>query len=410
MKIAPIPEEEDKRLENLASYQILDTDFDADYDGLTKLASFICQTPIALISLVDSERQWFKSKVGLEVNETPRNYAFCAHAILNKDDVLVIKDTLKDERFIDNPLVTGNPNIRFYAGAPLISREGYALGTICAIDKIPRELTEDQLNALRSLSKHVIKLLELNKSFIQIKDYSRELLQLNSSKDKLFSIISHDIKSPFISILGFSEMLNTDIDSLSKEEVKDISEKIYSTSKNTYKFIENLLHWSLFERGKMEAHPEIINLNELIMKVNSLLSGSAEQKKILLLCNGSEDLLVYADSNMIFSLFQNLIPNAIKFTPAGGAVTTSFYSFNEFVEIKIADNGIGIEKQKLKNIFDVKAADSIKGTEGEEGTGLGLALCRHFVNYNHGQISVESERGKGTIFSVRLPKTNNSNL
>jgi len=410
MKIAPIPREEDKRLENLASYQILDTDFDADYDGLTKLASFICQTPIALISLVDSERQWFKSKVGLEVSETPRNHAFCAHAILNKDDVLVVKDTFKDDRFFDNPLVLGNPNIRFYAGAPLISREGYALGTICTIDKIPRELTDDQLNALKSLSKHVIKLLELNKSFIQIQDYSRELIQLNSSKDKLFSIISHDIKNPFISILGFSEMLNTDIDSLSKEEIKDISEKIHSTSKNTYNFVENLLHWSLFERGKMEVHLENINLNELIMKVNSLLSGAAEQKKIHLLCNDCKDLFVYADRNMIFSLFQNLISNAIKFTPVGGAVTISLYSLNEFVEIKIADNGIGIEKQKLKNIFDVKAADSTKGTEGEEGTGLGLALCWHFVNNNHGQISVESELGKGTIFSVRLPKANNSDV
>ena len=127
------------------------------------------------------------------------------------------------------------------------------------------------------------------------------------------------------------------------------------------------------------------------------------------------NLLYSAQTNHITKILLtlsaiHLISNSIKYTPVGGTVTISFYSLNEFVEIKIADNGIGIEKQKLKNIFDVKAADSTKGTEGEEGTGLGLALCWHFVNNNHGQISVESELGKGTIFSVRLPKANNSDV
>jgi signal transduction histidine kinase len=394
MKIAPKPNDENKRLQNLKSYQILDTDFEEDYDEITKLASFICNTPIALISLIDSDRQWFKSKVGLEVRETSRDSAFCSHAILNKDDILIIKDTFADERFMDNPLVLDKPNIRFYAGAPLITKEGFSIGTICAIDKIPRELSIDQLNALKILSKQVIKLVELKK--------------LNSSKDKFLSILSHDIKSPFISILGFSEILKTEMDDLSKEEIKDMVEKIYSTSKDTYKFIENLLHWSMLESGKMEAIPENIVLNELVNNIISLLSGFAEQKNIELINNVSDNLFAYADRNMIFSLFQNLISNAIKFTSSGGSVKAQAKSMNGFVEIKISDTGIGIEKLKLESLFELKSKDSTQGTSGELGTGFGLVLCKQFVKENKGQISVESELGKGTVFTILFPKSNNT--
>lgn len=409
MKIAPMPTDEDKRLENLKSYEILDTDFEKDYDEISQLASIICETPIALISLVDADRQWFKSKVGIEVRETPRIYAFCAHAILNKDDILVVKDTFNDERFSDNPLVTSDPNIRFYAGAPLITEEGYALGTICAIDRIPRELTDNQLKTLRVLSKHVIKLLELKKTFTKIQDYSHKLIQQNSQRDKFFSIVSHDIKSPFNSILSYSEILNTELDDLSKEEIKDLAENIHSVSKNTYNFLENLLRWSLFERGKLEVNAENINLIELIKKVNSLLSGAAIQKNIDINFDEYADIFVYGDKTMIFSLFQNLISNSIKFTPKGGKITTTLNSLSKYVEIKIADSGIGIEKDRLKNIFNVGAVTSTTGTQGEEGTGLGLALCQQIVNKNNGKISVESEPGKGTIFTILLPIVDNFN-
>ncbi|MCC3492684.1 MAG: PAS domain-containing protein [Microcoleus sp. PH2017_25_DOB_D_A] len=169
MQSAPLPSNEADRLKALNHYNILDTDAEGAFDDLTALASYICGTPIALVSLVDTNRQWFKSKVGLGATETPREIAFCSHAILNPNELLVIPNAMEDDRFAGNPLVTSDPNIRFYAGAPLVTPEGFPIGTLCAIDTVPRHLTSEQLEALRTLGRQVISQMELRINYAKLK-------------------------------------------------------------------------------------------------------------------------------------------------------------------------------------------------------------------------------------------------
>jgi GAF domain-containing protein len=172
---APLPSAEKKRLKVLWQYDVLDTVPEAVFDDLTELAARICEAPIALISLVDEDRQWFKSKVGISIQETSRDLSFCAHAI-RQEDLFIVPDATRDERFAKNPLVVSDPKIRFYAGAPLITPDGHALGTLCVIDKVPRELRPDQQKALRVLARHVMTQLELRRQ-------SKEMAQAGQARE-----------------------------------------------------------------------------------------------------------------------------------------------------------------------------------------------------------------------------------
>ena len=181
---APTLQNEKKRLKVLWQYEVLDTVPEELFDDLTELAARICEAPIALISLVDEKRQWFKSKVGTSVNETSRDLSFCAHAI-QQSDLFIVPDATKDPRFAANPLVTSDPRIRFYAGAPLITADGYALGTLCVIDKVPRELRPDQKQGLVILARHVVSQLELRRRSRELTSVRQESERYRTQIDQL---------------------------------------------------------------------------------------------------------------------------------------------------------------------------------------------------------------------------------
>ncbi len=174
---APLPKNEKQRLKVLWQYSVLDTMPEEIFDDLTELAARICEAPVAMITLVDEDRQWFKAKVGVSINETSRDISFCAHAI-TQPGLFIVPDATRDERFAKNPLVKSDPKVRFYAGAPLVSPDGYALGTLCVIDKVPRELRPEQKQALRILARHVVSQLELRRRSNELADARQEKEQI----------------------------------------------------------------------------------------------------------------------------------------------------------------------------------------------------------------------------------------
>lgn len=194
---APLPPNEAQRLETLRGYDVLDTPPESAFDDLTLLAAQICQVPIAVITLVDENRQWFKSIIGLNATETPREFAFCAHAILYSDKVLEVRDAQIDPRFADNPLVTADPHIRFYAGAPLVAPDGLALGTLCVIDYVPRVLSAEQQTALRALSRTVIAQLELRRTLAAHRRAEQQLQSFNALLDQKVEARTAQLKTAY---------------------------------------------------------------------------------------------------------------------------------------------------------------------------------------------------------------------
>jgi|GEM_PF-2820336 len=223
---APIPDNETERIEELDRYGILDTPPELDFDDLTLLASHICQTPIALITLVDREREWFKSKLGLDISETPREVAFCSHAIMDRE-LLIVRDAVKDPRFSQNPLVLSDPNIRFYAGAPLISSKGHPLGTLCVIDREPRELTPGQIEALRALSRQVMVQLEIRRQNAAIAQLNRKLTEEAEHRKEAEKLYRHIVENASDIIYktdarGHILYANKAIEAILKYDVEDV--------------------------------------------------------------------------------------------------------------------------------------------------------------------------------------------
>jgi PAS domain S-box-containing protein len=235
--------------------------------------------------------------------------------------------------------------------------------------------------------------------------YSKELKELNAGKDKLFSIIAHDLRGPFNPLLGISEILVNDFESLSTEKLKYYHKEIHKALKNEYTLLENLLNWSRLETGQMKFNPMTIRLHDTTESVINLLSENAKVKVITLLNKTSKDIFVSADPNMLYSVLQNLIANSIKFTNNGGEIKIySEDAGNDSVQVTVSDNGVGMTKDHTKDLFGFSAA-STNGTNNEKGTGLGLMICKEMVELHSGTISVKSEKGKGTDISFTLPKS-----
>lgn len=250
----------------------------------------------------------------------------------------------------------------------------------------------------------LIDLTEYKKIEDSLKETNEALTVLNSTKDKFFSIIAHDLKSPFQTLLNYSEYLAKETKSLSEEEIILFSKGLNDNLNSLYGLLENLLSWSMMQRDMLEYKPVSVNLNDVVNKIIEILSQSAREKNISLASIIDTGTFVYADIDMLRTIVQNLIINAIKFTNKDGQINVSSIDKNGFVEVSVQDNGIGIDEEKSAGLFNFSTFFSTNGTAGEKGTGLGLSLCKELVERNEGNIWVESKTGKGSKFIFTLRK------
>jgi signal transduction histidine kinase len=427
---APFPQNETARLAALRQLAVLDTAPEETYDGITRLAAHICQAPVALISLVDEDRQWFKARTGLEPRETPRDVAFCAHAIL-QNDLFIVPDALADPRFKDNPLVTSHPRIRFYAGAPLINADGHALGTLCVTDSVPRELSEEQKEALRTLARLTVTQLELRRASLALaranEELDREVAEraraereraellereqsaraaaeaANRAKDEFLATVSHELRTPLTSMMGWVELLQLGmLDEKGREHALEV---IANSAQAQAQLIADLLDISRIVSGRLRLDVRAIELAPIIAAALDVVRPAAEAKAIELRAEfGADTGEVSGDPNRLQQVIWNLLSNAVKFTPNGGRVTVQLARVNGQVEINVTDNGAGIAPDFLPHVFERFRQGDSTTTRQHGGLGLGLAIVRHLVELHGGTVTAESAGlGMGATFRLRLP-------
>lgn len=238
----------------------------------------------------------------------------------------------------------------------------------------------------------------------ELKQINKELEILNATKDKLFSVIAHDLKNPFNIIIGYSSFLIDEYSDQMTDEIKVSISSIYKSSSSAYELLQNLLVWSRSQIGGLKCQPQKINLNKILKENFNLYENNVNSKELTLINNVNENQYAFADENMINTVFRNLLSNAIKFTDNGGKVSVSAEEKNNFIEIHIKDTGVGISRDDISKLFRQDIYYSTTGTNKEKGTGLGLILCKDFIEQNGGEIFVESEVGKGSSFTFTLPK------
>lgn len=353
--------DEIQRLEALHRYNILDTSREAEFDDLTCLAAYICQAPIAVVTFVDADRQWFKSEVGLGVSETPRNVSICTHAIRNKD-ILIVPDLMKDERFVHNPLITGEPHLRFYAGVPLETNDGFALGTICVLDTQPRELDEQQKAALRSLARQVMALLELRRSILQ--------------KDLMLREVNHRVKNSLQLVSSLLRLESRQIaDPVTRRHFDEACARVGTVAR---------VHERLYKTDKVG----VVEFGQFLRDLCADLSHSAMIEQGHHIDVQADTRELPTDKVIPLALIVNeLVTNAVKYAyPVGthGIIQVRFESAQDgSFAVLVADEGVGLPPG-----FDPAATKS-----------LGMRMVSALLGQVGAELSCASGSG-GTKFTI----------
>jgi signal transduction histidine kinase/ActR/RegA family two-component response regulator len=446
--IAPLPSNESERLQALHDYEILDTEPEPSFDEITTLAADVSGCPVATISLIDQDRQWYKSRLGLDIKETPRRDAFCAHTIL-EEKMVVVPDATKDPRFADNPYVLGDPKVRFYAGLPLVSPGGFAVGTLCVVDLKPRELTPDQRRALDSLARHVVTMLELRRALMARHRAETEVLRLNEGLEqrvvertsqlneanrilqaemtereglqrqmvqiqkmeaigRLAGGIAHDFNNILLVINGYCDLL------FKEGQVSETSRTYITEIQKAGERGSGLTRQLLAFSRQQVIEPKVLDLNSVVDNMQGMLLRLIGADIRFTLEKGVDLLPVRADQSQIEQVIMNLVINARDAMDHGGrlvlrtssvavgkphSLATGKVPPDDYTVISLEDSGGGMSEEIKRRLFEPFFTTKSKG----HGTGLGLATCYGIVKQNGGFIIFDTELGRGTVFHVYLP-------
>ncbi|MCF8307159.1 MAG: PAS domain S-box protein [Ignavibacteriales bacterium] len=300
---------------------------------------------------------------------------------------------LKAGRFIsecEGEYVTkdGNKIPILFSAAPMLSRKNDVEGIIF----VAQDITERKENE-KKIQEFISKLTESEKS----------LQELNANKDRFFSIIAHDLRSPFSALLGYSEIIATEYKDLTPEELKEFATNLHDQAKSVFELLENLLTWSRIQTGRIVYEPEFFPVSKIMKDIGKLYEENAKQKGISVICACDTNVMAYADSNMISTVLRNLVSNALKFTPTGGEIRIAAEKVEKQCKIMVSDTGKGIPEETRKRLFKIDQNVTTLGTNAEKGTGLGLILCKELLDKNNGTIELTSAVDGGTTFTISLP-------
>lgn len=389
--IAALPDNESERLRALRTYDILDTLPEQEYQDIVQMAALICGTPIALVSLVDEERQWFKAKVGLEAAETSRESAFCAHALLQPDELFIVPDATRDPRFFDNPLVTGGPTINFYAGAPLKTFDGHVLGTLCVVDRRPRELNAEQQEALYALSRQVmtqlgmrLKLVELEHAQAQLREVSAHQERIKEEERKRIAREVHDELGGVLT--GIKSYLSFAIDTMQRKGEQP-DQHLADASTLADNAIETV------RRVITDLRPSVLDQLGVWAALEWYAGQFEERTRVRCMVDIDEctaDAAVDAQrSTALFRIVQETLTNVARHAQASQVIMRARSGQGlekDMMLVEIKDNGRGVLPP------DLLKRDS-----------WGIAGMYERARYFGGSLHIEGDPGLGTTVTVRMP-------
>lgn len=402
MRKPGIPTNEAARLKALKKLKIIDTLPEKEFDDISELASYVSDAPIALITFIEEERQWFKSKFGTDLCETERNISFCGHAILTPKEITIIEDTRLDDRFKENPLTQlKDMPVIFYAGVPLTDKENNALGTLCIIDHQPRKLNSHQIKALKTLAQQVVKLLELRVRNNYLEETERALRERNELLKNFAGVVSHDMKMPLANMIVTSDLLKQKYSNHLDEKGLQYLKYLKQSSLTLNDYITKILAHYETDKLSPKQEDETFDIHHLLEEIVDLLNITEDceinfpENNLDLICNrvALEQILL------------NLLSNSIKYNDKEKIVIDincdeqkGFYYFT------VTDNGMGIPQNKQKDIFELFATVNQIDRNGNRGNGIGLSTVKKLVSSLSGEIQVKSSMGKSTTFTFSIEK------